>query len=77
MPVTTTDLLTFDYTIDSIPIGDYFVYGGVLVGHTDMPPRIDDLFGYYDTGLTPPADRNVGVTVNDTTIVSFTLSKIP
>lgn len=74
--MTTTDQLTFDYTIDSIPIDDYFVYGGVLVGHTDMPPRTDDLLGYFDTGLTPPPDPNVGVTVGDTVIVSFSLSTI-
>lgn len=74
--MTTTDLLTYDYIIDSVPIGDYFVYAGVLVGHTDLPQRTDDLFGYYDTGLTPPPDPNVGVTVDDTTDASFSLTLI-
>lgn len=69
----TTDQVTYDYIIDSVPIGDYFVYAGVLVGHTDLPPRVDDLFGYYDTGLTPPPDPNVGVTVNDTIDASISL----
>ena len=75
--MTTSDLLTFDYVIDNVPIGDYFVYGGVLVGHTDMPPRTDDLLGYYDTGLTPPSNPNVGVTANDTIDASFSVSEIP
>ena len=75
--MTTTDAITFDYVIDSVPIDDYYVYGGVLIGHTDMPPRTDDLFGYYDTGLTPPPDQNVTVVANDTVIVSFSVSKLP
>ncbi len=75
--LTTTDQITYDYVIDSVPIGDYFVYAGVLIGHTDMPPHTDDLFGYYDTGLTPPANANVGVAVDETTHVSISLSVVP
>ncbi len=71
--MTTTDLLTYDYVIDSVPIGDYYVYAGVLVGHTDLPTRTDDLFAFYGSGLTPPPDPNVGVLVNETTTVSFSL----
>ena len=75
--ITCDNTMEYQYYFDNVPIGKYYVYAGIFFGHDEGPPRSDDYFSYYGTGLTPPGSTNVTVTASDTAYCNITLQIVP